>query len=100
MVYHRIIWKLKEELTLEEKTRVKANAKAHLQELVGVIDGLISLNVITDLLAGSSGDMMLDSCFESEEALRAYSAHPAHQAVANTYVRPFTASRACVDYEV
>ena len=43
---------------------------------------------------------MLDSTFESREALATYSQHPAHVEVADTKVRPFTASRACLDYEV
>ena len=43
---------------------------------------------------------MLDSTFESEEALKGYSKHPEHVAVADTKVRPFTASRACLDFEI
>ena len=42
---------------------------------------------------------MLDSDLESEEALKGYQSHPAHVAVANTYVRPFTEVRLCMDYE-
>ena len=42
---------------------------------------------------------MLDSCFESKEALKGYSTHPEHVFVANTFVRPFVANRACIDFE-
>ena len=41
-----------------------------------------------------------DSTLESEEALKAYATHPAHVAVADTYVRPYTVSRTCLDYEI
>ena len=37
---------------------------------------------------------------ESAEALRGYAKHPAHVAVANTRVRPYTVQRACLDFEI
>jgi len=42
---------------------------------------------------------MLDSTLESPEALAAYAVHPAHVAVADGKVRPFTATRSCLDFE-
>ena len=44
--------------------------------------------------------LLYDSTFEDEAALKAYSVNPAHVEVADTKVRPFTASRACLDYEI
>ena len=41
-----------------------------------------------------------DLTLESEEALKPYATHPAHVAVADTYVRPYTVSRTCIDYEI
>ncbi|MBR5809314.1 MAG: Dabb family protein, partial [Clostridia bacterium] len=35
---------------------------------------------------------------ENEEALKGYAVHPAHVEVADTKVRPFTASRSCIDF--
>ena len=43
---------------------------------------------------------MLDTTFESAEALKGYSTHPAHVAVADGKVRPYTKARFCLDYEV
>ena len=43
---------------------------------------------------------MLDSTFESFDALKAYSKQTEHVKVADEKVRPFTASRACLDFEV
>lgn len=99
MIRHRIIWKLKEDMSEVEKQEVRMQAKKHLEALRGKIDGLITLSVIIDPLPTSNGDMMLDSLFDSVEALKGYASHPLHLAVANTYVRPYTASRACIDYE-
>lgn len=100
MVKHVIIWNLKDTLTAEEKQSVKLAAKQNLEALVGKIDGLIDLKIEIDFLPTSNGEMMLDSTFESFEALKAYATHPAHQAVANEFVRPYTASRSCVDFEI
>ena len=100
MVKHIIIWNLKDTFSEEEKKSIKINAKKNLEALVGKIDGLIDLKMKIDFLPTSNGEMMLDSTFESFEALKAYAIHPAHQAAANEFVRPFTASRSCVDFEI
>ena len=67
---------------------------------MGKIPGLLEISVQTEKLDSSTADVMLYSVFESEEALKAYAVHPAHVEVANTKVRPFTASRACLDFIV
>ncbi len=100
MVKHIILWTLREELSEEEKTAVKAGIKEGLESLAGVVPGLIEVMVSTEgRLPSSTADVMLDCTLESPEALKAYAAHPAHLAVANTKVRPYTALRTCLDYE-
>ncbi|MBO5797365.1 MAG: Dabb family protein, partial [Clostridia bacterium] len=47
----------------------------------------------------SNADVMLDSAFEDEAALAAYARHPAHVAVAEEAVKPFTKTRLCLDFE-
>ena len=100
MVKHVILWNLKESLSDAEKEEVKKGAKEGLENLIGKIPGLIDIKVNTVGLPSSNADMMLDSTFESTEALKGYSKHPEHVAVADSKVRPFTASRVCMDYEV
>ncbi len=100
MVKHVILWQLKDELTKEQISEVKAGIKSGLEGLKGEIPGLIDINVVTEGLASSNADVMLDSTFESEEALKGYAVHPKHVAVADGKVRPYTASRVCMDYEV
>ena len=100
MVKHVIIWTLKDSLTAKEKENVKLEAKKNLEALVGKIDGLVDLKIQIDFLPTSNGEMMLDSTFESFDALKAYAIHPEHQAVANEFVRPYTAARSCVDFEI
>lgn len=98
MVKHIILWKLKEDIA--DKATVKAGIKSGLEGLKGVVPGLVEIVVRTEGLASSNADVMLDSTFESEAALKGYAVHPAHVAVANGKVRPFTQTRLCLDYEV
>ena len=98
MVRHVIVWTLKDEFSDSEKEEIKAGIKAGLEGLAGKIP--IEIKVNTDKLASSSGDAMLDSLFESEEALKGYSSNPLHVEVANTKVRPFVKVRSSFDYLV
>lgn len=100
MVKHVILWTLKDEFNQEEKDNIKAGIKEGLEGLMGQIPGLLEIKVNTNGLASSNADLMLDSTFESEEALKGYAVHPAHVAVADGKVRPYTASRVCLDHEV
>lgn len=101
MIKHVILWTLNPELSDSEKNEVKKNIKSGLEGLVGVVPDLIELTVHIDgRLASSNADLMLDSTLESEEALKGYACHPAHVAVANEKVRPYTVQRSCLDFEI
>lgn len=95
MLRHVIIWKLKD--GLEDLASVKAGIKEGLEGLVGQVPGLLRVRVYTE---GADPSMvMLDSYLVSAEALKAYATHPAHVAVANGKVRPYTQARHCLDFE-
>ena len=100
MVKHIILWTLKDELSAEEKQQVKQGIIEGLEGLAGKIPGMIEIKVITNGLASSNADLMLDSTFESEEALKGYAVHPLHAAVADGKVRPYSKIRSCLDFEV
>lgn len=99
MVKHIILWQLKDELSIEEKNTVKVGIKSGLEGLKGQIPGLVEIQVQIEGLASSNAEVMLDSTFVDETALKIYSSHPAHVAVANNNVRPFTKTRMCLDFE-
>lgn len=99
MTRHIILWKLKDGLSASETAAVKAGIKEGLEGLAGKIPGLIEIKVRTEGLPSSNVDVMFDSSFESADALKAYSVHPEHVAVANGKVRPFTSGRYCLDFE-
>ena len=100
MIKHVILWQLKDEFTEEQKKEIRAGIKEGLESLSGKIPGLVEIKVQTEFLKSSNADVMLDSTFEDESALKGYAVHPEHVKVADTKVRPFTANRVCMDYEI
>ena len=98
MVKHMIIWKMKSDLENKEESAKKI--KTELEALCGKIDGLLKMEIIIEKLDSSSGDIMMDSEFTDNDALKAYQVHPLHQAVANNIVRPCVDVRLAFDYEV
>lgn len=100
MVKHVIVWILKDEYSDAEKADIRKGIKEGLEGLKGKIPGIVDINVYTEGLESSNGDLMLDSTFESVEALNGYTVHPAHVEVATTKVRPFVKIRSSFDYQV
>ena len=99
MVKHIVMWKFKEEVAEENRAKLKADMKKALSDLQGKVPGLLSVEFQSNLLPSSTHDMALVTELESPQALAGYSVHPAHVAVADTYVRPFVCDRSCLDYE-
>ena len=101
MVKHIILWTLKDSLSEEEKIQIKKSIKEGLESLQDVVPGLTDIKVQIDgRLSSSNADLMLECTLESEEALKGYAVHPAHVAIANSRVRPFTAIRSCLDFTI
>ena len=98
MVKHVIIWKLKE--TVDDKQATMQRIKLALENLVGKIDGLKEMHILTEKLPSSSGDLMMDSLFASNDDLKGYQKHPLHQEIANGLVLPNVDVRLSFDYEI
>ena len=92
MVKHVIIWSFKEGLSDTEKQAAAAKIKTD-------IEGLLDIKIENVPLSSSTGDLLLDSTFADEDALKAYQVNPIHVAVA-TYVRSMVGARQCFDFEV
>ena len=99
MVKHIIIWKLKDEYSASQKSEYMEKIKKDLEALSGKIPGLVEIKVQTTSLPSSNGDLMLDTTFLSEEALKDYQKNPDHLSVA-TFVRSVVGSRLSLDYEI
>lgn len=101
MVKHIILWKFRSDLSETEKRSAAEAIKQGLEGLQGQVPGLLDIHVQIDgRLETSNADIMLDSTLESFDALKGYAVHPAHVAVANEKVRPFTEVRTCLDYQI
>ena len=98
MVHHIVMWKFKPKIKEEDKPDIKAAMKENLSALVGKVPGLLTMEFVDEPLASSTHDIALVSVLEKAEDIAVYGNHPAHVAVADTYVRPFVTERACLDY--
>lgn len=98
MVKHIIVWKLKP--TEGGQEQIKEGIKKGLEGLKDKIPGIVEIKVHTVGLESSNFDLMLDSTFVDEAALKGYTVHPDHVLVATRDVRPYVEIRACFDYEI
>ena len=99
MVQHIVLWNYADGFSPEENVQNAQKMKSMLEGLPGLIDGIVELKVQISPMPSSNRDIMLDSLFESEEALSAYIVHPEHKRVGK-FVRSVTKDRACMDYKV
>lgn len=100
MVKHVAIWKIRDELTPQQREVLSLKLKNGLEALLGQIDGLEHIKVYINMLDGSSGDIILESVHRDEEALIAYRNHPKHIEAAEAFVRPVAKDRVSADFEV
>ena len=96
MIKHIILWNFQEGKGSEED---KLKIKNGLEELKNKIPGIVEIEVITNPIARSNADIMLNSTFENVDALNNYQVHEEHVKVAS-FVRSVTCNRMCMDYEV
>ena len=99
MITHLVGWNL---VATEPADRIEATAavKGALEGLVGTIPGLLDLVVSSNAvgIAGNS-DLALIAHYATEDDLRAYIAHPAHQE-AVVIVKANTKDRWAIDIEI
>lgn len=99
MVHHIVMWKFKPEIEESKKPELKKAMEENLKSLVGKVPGLLTVDFVTDPIPSSTHDMALVTTMEKTEDIKVYGSHPEHVKVADTYVRPYTTERACLDYE-
>lgn len=97
MVRHIVAWNYAEGFSAEENLRNAENMKRELENLKSLISGIVSIHLYINPLETSDSDLLLDSSFESEEALKAYIVHPEHVRVGTNFVKPFVMNRKCID---
>lgn len=97
MIRHIVMWNLNEGFTEEEKKLTLEKIKKELEGLKDLIEGVVSLEVIIDTVAGSNKEVALNSLFANEEDLNHYQTHPEHIR-ASGFIKSVTCNRACIDY--
>ena len=95
MVKHIVMWTLTDK---ETKSETIAVMKQKLEALVGVVPGLLKLEVGENFTPGEY-DAILYSEFESREALAGYKVHPAHKEC-QKYVHSVICGRTAGDFEL
>ena len=99
MIVHIVFWRLHATANGKSKNDNALEIKKRFEALRPIISGMRRLEVGIDFAATEqSSDVALYAEFDSREALDAYQAHPAHQAVA-AFLAPLRTERRVVDYE-
>ena len=99
MVKHIVLFKLREELTQAEREAVMRRFKEAIEALPARIPFIRHIFVGLNANPDEQWDICLDSEFATLEDVKAYSAHPDHQAAAGL-LKGYKQDRACVDYNL
>lgn len=96
MIRHVVVWKLSSD-DPDTRRGDAAGIRERLERLVGVVPGLVTLQVSADLGASESNwDVLLLSEHDDAAALERYQTHPEHLEAA-AFIRGVVRERACVD---
>lgn len=98
MVSHIVMWNFKDEVAQADKEGLKDGMEHALTGLVGIVPGLLSADFIRNPLPGSTHEIALVTTFEKAADIAAYAVHPSHVEAADTYIRPYVHTRACLNY--
>lgn len=98
MIKHIVLFKLKEEISVEEKQVVMNKFKEAIEALPGIISVIRKIEVGLNVNSAESWNIALYSEFDSLDDLKMYATHPDHVA-AGKILAETKESRACVDYE-
>lgn len=99
MIRHIVMWNFLEHVPLEQRVEKGTELKYAIEALSSEIAGVQHLQVEIVPVGTSTHDILLDSTFDSMEALNQYQVHPAHVSVAQR-LKQVAGNRSCFDYEV
>ena len=94
------MWKFEDDSNPNENRMKAIEIKAGLEELLYLVEGIVSLEVHIDSVpwSDSTGDIFVDCLFESREALEAYQNHAEHVKL-KEYLKSCELSSLCMDFE-
>ena len=97
MVKHIVMWNLKSELSKEEKEIGAKRFKEDVEALKAVVSGAIDIKVTIGGIKSSTAELLLESSFETIEALKEYEIHPEHLKIV-AFAKTILCNRLCMDY--
>jgi hypothetical protein len=99
MIKHIVFWRLRPELSADEREAALQRIKRGFEALPGKVPGLRHIEIGFDYGRGAdASDIVLYSEFESREALAGYETHAEHLALV-PMVREVRTEKRVVDYE-
>ncbi|MCF0256035.1 Dabb family protein [Bacteroides heparinolyticus] len=99
MVKHIVLFKLKDEVSADEKLAAMNNFKAAIEALPAKIPVIRKIEVGLNMNPGETWNIALYSEFDTLDDVKSYAVHPDHVA-AGKLLATVKESRACVDYEL
>ncbi|AVM58905.1 stress responsive protein [Bacteroides heparinolyticus] len=99
MVKHIVLFKLKDEVSADEKLAAMNNFKAAIEALPAKIPVIRKIEVGLNMNPGETWNIALYSEFDTLDDVKFYAVHPDHVA-AGRLLATVKESRACVDYEL
>jgi hypothetical protein len=99
MIKHIVLFKMRDDIDVQEKASELAIIKTELENLMGRVPSLRSMEVGLNCNKAEKYELALVSTFDDLEGLEAYAVHPEHVAVGKK-IRAMLDMRACTDYEI
>ena len=99
MVRHVVMWTFLDHVPQEAWQTKGQELKEAIEALYEIVPGIQYLKVEIVPVGTSTHHILLDSAFDSLDALNQYQVHPAHMSVAQR-LKQVAGNRSCFDYEV
>lgn len=99
MVKHIVLFKLKDEISENDKQKIANDFKQAIEALPAVINVIRKIEVGINMNPAETWHIALYSEFDSLEDVRIYATHPAH-VEAGKIIANAKDNRACVDYTI
>ena len=99
MIKHIVLFKLKDELSSNEKKTIATEFKNAIEALPAKIDVIRKVEVGLNINPNETWDIALYSEFDTMEDVKTYATHPDHVAAAGIIAHA-KESRSCVDYQI
>lgn len=100
MIKHIVLWKLDGSYSADEKDVIKKAIQAKLLALKDTIEVANSIKVFfnDERALDANADVILDSDFDTLQALSDYQVHPEHKKVGE-YLKSVKLQRSAIDYQ-